>query len=638
MSMDFFRNKRNSIITIVVFGFIILTFIFWGFYHKEDFSQGRPISVNGEEISTQDFNRAFQNRMNQFSQFYGGKKMSGGMEELIRKQTAKGLVMRLAMAQEADSLGLIISDEDIKEEIKNYQAFKNPTTGNFSPEQYRDALTNFGYTPARFEKEIRQDLMVDRLQSLLDNTLLISTAELVETKRIQDYSFTLDSAVFTREGLSKAGKISISDAEAKSYFEKNQPEFMHPERRILELASLPKATLESKLIVSEEELKSYFETKLKNSSDPQWTKPRARARHILVSQKGPKGKAQAEKIKTEIETLAKSLSLDEAFGRIARQKGEDYGSAAKDGDLGYFVASTMDRAFADAVFDSKKPVKKIVGPVESQFGNHLILVLDRTNAENTFGNRKVEVESLVRAEKIRDVIRQTKEAFNKELANKSTDSPKFFTDYGIKTTTTAGVSKTQNDAQVPFVLSQKAFSASPKLWAEAEEFDDSIKFFRVVEIVKPKPMTFEEARAELKTKLEDQKTEELVKKIHADLIAQKLDWKALSSYQASLKREANFKAFSSREVPGFSEVETVLKAASALQASQNISSPIFHEGQWVIFKGSDFKEPNLGSEAELKELRTGLQFARKSDVFDSFVEDLIKKARIPKSQREAYGL
>ena len=565
--------------------------------------------------------------------------MSSGIEDMIRKQTAKGLVMRLTMAQEADSLGLLIGDEDVSEEIKGFQAFKNPATGNFSPEQYKLALQNYGYTPARFEREIRQDLMVERLQSMIDGSILISSADLNESKVIQETSFSLSSAIITTTGLQKAGRLKISEEEMKTYFLKYSAELLTPEARVLEVATLDKTKFESELTVSADDVKKYFATKIQNSADDEWKQARARARHILISQKGPAGRIKADKIKKDIEAAGKLIGLEVAFDKLSREKSEDYASAARGGDLGYFIASKMDKSFSAAVFENKNPLAKVIGPIESQFGQHLIFVLDRAGAENTFENRKAELEGLVKTEKLREKLGALKDKLDKEISGKDLASPEQLAKAGFQSLTTEALGRTHNDRISPLIVTQKAFAMPLKEWSKTEEFDESLKIFRVTEIKSPKPMTIDQARSTIMMKVGDEKTESLAKTIYADLLSGKLAWIKLSEFGAELKKEANFKPFASREVPGFSDSENISKTASSLSANKPISQPLFQEGQWIIFSGSDFKTPSFDPQnSTAKETKDAILMARRSDVFDQFVEDLIKKARISKSHREAYGL
>jgi len=60
------------------------------------------------------------------------------------------------------------------------------------------------------------------------------------------------------------------------------------------------------------------------------------------------------------------------FGELAAKHSEDPGSKDNGGDLGWFGRGEMVKEFEDAVFNAKPG--EIIGPVESQFGIHIIKV------------------------------------------------------------------------------------------------------------------------------------------------------------------------------------------------------------------------------------------------------------------------
>jgi len=86
------------------------------------------------------------------------------------------------------------------------------------------------------------------------------------------------------------------------------------------------------------------------------------AKHILV--------------KTEEEAKAARKKLDEGadFSTLAKEISKDQGSAAKGGDLGFFMEIQMVKPFSEAAFSMKK--NEISDPVKSNFGYHIIQVLD----------------------------------------------------------------------------------------------------------------------------------------------------------------------------------------------------------------------------------------------------------------------
>ena len=90
---------------------------------------------------------------------------------------------------------------------------------------------------------------------------------------------------------------------------------------------------------------------------------RASARHILV-----KTQEQCEDIKRQIETGAD-------FAELAKEHSQ-CPSGRRGGDLGEFSPGQMVQEFDTVVFSGDR--EKIHGPVQTQFGYHLIEITSRT--------------------------------------------------------------------------------------------------------------------------------------------------------------------------------------------------------------------------------------------------------------------
>lgn len=89
------------------------------------------------------------------------------------------------------------------------------------------------------------------------------------------------------------------------------------------------------------------------------------AAHILVD-----SEEKAKDLFIQIESGA-------VFADVAKANSSD-GSAASGGDLGWFGMGAMVKPFEDAVLSAE--VGKVVGPVQTDFGWHLILVSETRNA------------------------------------------------------------------------------------------------------------------------------------------------------------------------------------------------------------------------------------------------------------------
>ena len=113
--------------------------------------------------------------------------------------------------------------------------------------------------------------------------------------------------------------------------------------------------------VSDQAVQKAYDAKYKSAAP----KLEYHAAHILVDSE--------EKAKE----LLKQIDGGAAFADIAKANSKD-GSAASGGDLGWFGIGAMVKPFEDAVVAA--PVGKVVGPIKTDFGWHLILVNETRNA------------------------------------------------------------------------------------------------------------------------------------------------------------------------------------------------------------------------------------------------------------------
>lgn len=111
---------------------------------------------------------------------------------------------------------------------------------------------------------------------------------------------------------------------------------------------------------SEDEIESYYE-----ENKEQFTNPEQRcARHILFNKDQ---KEKAEDVKAQLEDGG-------SFEELAKENSQDPGSAENGGDLGCQGEGAYVPNFENAVFNAEEG--DLVGPVETEFGYHLIKVYD----------------------------------------------------------------------------------------------------------------------------------------------------------------------------------------------------------------------------------------------------------------------
>jgi peptidyl-prolyl cis-trans isomerase C len=112
---------------------------------------------------------------------------------------------------------------------------------------------------------------------------------------------------------------------------------------------------------SQEEIQNYYD----KNKVAQFTTPEQRCvRHILFNKDQ---KQKAEDVKQQLDDGAD-------FAKLAKEDSQDPGSAAKGGDLGCLGKGETVPDFEKAAFGAKEG--EIVGPVETQFGYHILQVTD----------------------------------------------------------------------------------------------------------------------------------------------------------------------------------------------------------------------------------------------------------------------
>lgn len=102
-----------------------------------------------------------------------------------------------------------------------------------------------------------------------------------------------------------------------------------------------------------------------------------KARHILVRVNDLVGEAEA---KSKIDRLKDRISGGAKFEDVAKSGSED-GSAPKGGELGWVSPGDTVTEFEAAM--SKAPLNTVIGPVRTQFGFHLLEVMERRTQDVT---------------------------------------------------------------------------------------------------------------------------------------------------------------------------------------------------------------------------------------------------------------
>lgn len=306
-----------------------------------------------------------------------------------------------------------------------------------SPEEIAQIENQFRQDLINIEEYVKNQELTNKFTTLINTTNSFVSRNHAEKQYIMDKSFADINLIALKTDRIKDEEVEVSEAEILEYYNKNKSKYEDEEARKIKYATfrlIPNAddsararrkvnrllqSLES--ATNDEARDSVFSVKvaeyggesldyqLVNDIDPQKYGYMAilekgkiagpivlrdatyflrvddrregentvvKASHILIGFGDNDNKDSAKTYANSILSRAKS---GEDFAALAREYSEDKGSGAQGGDLGYFGEGRMVAPFEEAAFAAD--VNEIVGPVETQFGYHIIKVVDKKSEE-----------------------------------------------------------------------------------------------------------------------------------------------------------------------------------------------------------------------------------------------------------------
>jgi peptidyl-prolyl cis-trans isomerase D len=287
------------------------------------------------------------------------------------QQALDQLVEERMLILEADRLGMRVTDEEHADLLKKLvpTAFAGDTFVGM--DRYSaEVQARFQMSVPEFESEVKTALLQQKFQQLVTDGITASGDEVRDEFRRENEKIKLDYVLIKPEDLQS--KIEVSDADLAAYFDKNKVQYVVPERRTVDYAMLSMAALKQRANISDDDVKVYYQGHI----DQYKLEDRAHVAHILFKTVGMTD-AQVEEVKKKAEDVLNKAKRGGNFADLAKQYSEDT-SKDKGGDLGWIVRGQTVPEFEAAAFSL--PKGSISDLVKTQYGFHIIQVIDRENA------------------------------------------------------------------------------------------------------------------------------------------------------------------------------------------------------------------------------------------------------------------
>jgi peptidyl-prolyl cis-trans isomerase D len=362
-------------------------------------------TVGDSQVSYAEFEREYRRLENQYRQAFGDQFNEETAKQLhLPLQALERLVDSKLMLAEAKRLGISATDGEVQQAILDIPGLKDDQ-GNFVGETiYTRFLRANSMSAREFERSVREQLVIAKVNSLLAASVQIPDADV--EKAYRDQSERAQIKYLLLQGTRFAAQVQPTPAELQDYFAAHKDDFRLPVQRVVSYLLVDSVRLRAKMQVEPAEVERYF-----NEHAAEYAREeQVHARHILVKVGGEK---TAEQAKAALESARRRIAGGEDFAKVAAELSDDPGSKTRGGDLGFFGRGRMIKEFEEAAFSAQP--NELVGPIQTSFGFHLIQVLEHRAG----GQRPLaEVEAQVKSRLAGERADQAAEAKAKELSER----------------------------------------------------------------------------------------------------------------------------------------------------------------------------------------------------------------------------
>lgn len=542
-----FRTHKRWMMFIAMI-FIIPSFVVTGIYsyNRMSDSENDLATVGDTSITMMDFDNAKRQYLDNFRRQMGQSFKPNMLDTAeARASILAALISDRAISLEIASEYMNVGEADAINLVKQAPAFQRD--GKFSTEAYQQFLNSMGKSDEQFVLELRRDLTRQMLLSAVSQTTQASNTV---AQRIHDL-LTEERTIRTFEIKPTAflKSVSVTDAEAQSYYDQNKSLFAVPESVDIEYVVLSPESYKN-IKASEDDIKTFYEQNLQRFSTPE----ERRASHILIAVNNEKTDADAKK---EADEIYKQLQADPSkFAQLAKSKSADPGSARQGGDLGFFQKGMMVPEFDNAVFSGKKG--DLVAPVKTQFGYHIIKIVDVKAAQaKPLKEVRGEIEALYQQQAAIRAFAEDAENFSNMVYEQSESLQPVAERFGLKIQTVKNVTRDFEDQLINPNVIEALYGfdvLEDKRNSNAIEVaSNTLLSARVTAHHKQTVKTFDEVKGDIVATLKNQKATEAARAQGSADIAKLLDKKSASG-------KFGDKTVISRERPGAYAYEVVTAA------------------------------------------------------------------------------
>jgi len=617
--------SATMVITLVPGGTLGSAFGFGGA------AQGDFARVGDQEITVLDVQQRAQMAVRQAG-------YPASLLPFITGQVAQQMVVRAAMLVEASRMGLRVTDDELREELRTgplgAQFFPS---GNFiGQERYEQfILQQFNMGVTQFEQQMKDDLLLRKLQGLVEGGVSVSDSEIEQESRSENTKVKLEYAVLSLDKVT--GEIHPNDAELQAFFDMSQAHYANaiPEKRKADYLVIDNAKVSEQVEVTREDLQRYYNQHRDDYRVPD--EVNLRLIQVRMPPPGADGKVDQKAVdaaQQKAEQILKKLKAGANFADLAKKESDDP-SKENSGELGWIGRGRIPD-IEDQIFALNKAQTSEV--LKSALGFNIVRVEDKRTAHvQSLDEVKVAIEPMLRQEKaaratdsLGNDVRTLARTSGLEAAAAKYHLTVIHSELFSRGSSLPGI------GPVPEFM-DAVFSARVKDPPELTTIPLGRVVFQVTEVKPPQKPQFDDVRARVEADFKQQQAGALLQKRTQELsdrarAAHDLK-KAAQELGAAIKTSELVTRNS--QVPELGAMSGPAEVAFNMKPGQ-ISGPINAGRSGVVFALTERQEPSPGELAASKDrIRESLLQKKRQEVLENFASSL--RAEMEKGGKIRYN-
>lgn len=267
--LQLMRDNLNSWITKIIIGIICFAFTIWGLETlvMPDQTGTQTITqVNSEPITQQQYQRMLQSI--QYRSIQNKQNLSTSE---IHKMAMKELINQALLIDFAKKNNLAISNNELEQRLAKTEAFQE--NGRFNKVKFIEVLRRAGFTPALFKENLKQDLLIEQIQSGISQSAFMTNHQLEQFLKLENQKRDIKWAVL--DTIKHKNKQSVTPLEIETYYESSKDKFMTPNQVSVNYVLLKRTDLMKNIEVSGEKIDSAYREYVrfqKDSYKPEYEK------------------------------------------------------------------------------------------------------------------------------------------------------------------------------------------------------------------------------------------------------------------------------------------------------------------------------------------------------------------------------